>query len=239
MVTNYEEIWNGSEWTYEARSLIDGINKMSEEPNLIMFLRHSHRESIANVEEMANLGLTEQGKEVAKIFGCKLPLNKSLRFYYSGITRCKETAECVLEGFLQAGGKGKLIKAFKPLYHVDGDPDYIVDQIFRNPDKELTNRWAAGHFPPDKIQPLADYAQETAKKVFDLNKKAPEHTIDIFLTHDLQIMALLFSWFGKDPGEYWVSYLGGFLMSKNETNTKILNRGKIGKVKVPYWWKDL
>ena len=239
MLEEYEEIWATSQWTQEARSLIDEISKISEEPNLFMFLRHSHRESIGNVTEMANLGLTEQGKEIAKIFGSKLPLNKTIHFYYSTIARCKETAECILEGFKQSGGKGKLIRPLKPLYSVDGEPEYIIDQIFRNPDKELINRWAAGHFPSEKIQPLSIFSQYTAKKVFNILNKASPNDLSIFLTHDLQIMALRYSWFSLEPCDYWVSYLGGFIISNNKNKTKLVNKGKIRKVKVPYWWKDL
>ena len=106
MFKDFENLWSNSDWTQEARSLIEGINKVANESKLIMFLRHSHRESIGNLEEMANLGLTEEGKEVAKIFGSKLPAKKTLDLYYSAIARCKETAECILEGYKQLGGKG-------------------------------------------------------------------------------------------------------------------------------------
>jgi len=236
MAMDFGKIWLESGWTKEARLIIEGIKKFPAATNLIMFLRHSHREAILNVEHMANLGLTEQGKQIARIFGSKLPLDKSIRIYYSTVTRCKETAESIIDGFEDAGGKGKLIGPFKPLFFIEGEGEYIVKQIFDNPDKELINRWAAGHFPEEKIQPLHKYSQETAKKIFNMNKEAPNNSIDIYLTHDLQIMALRFSWFGLDPCTYWVSYLGGFVLLKNEHNTKLLNNGKIQEVKAPHWW---
>lgn len=239
MVNNFEEIWSESDWTKEARLLIQGFEEFSDNPNLIMFLRHSHRESITNVEEMANLGLTEQGKEVARILGGKIPTNKTIRLHYSAIPRCKETARNILRGFKDNGGKGKLKGPLLPLYQVEGDVDYIVEQIFSNPDEQLINRWAAGHFPSEKIQPLHIYSHKLAKIVFNMVKEAPSNNIDIFVTHDLQVMALRFSWFGLEPKDYWTSYLGGFLISKTPLETKLISNGKILTVKTPYWWTNL
>ncbi len=239
MLNDSKDLWLNSDWTREARMLINSIEKFPEDSTLIMFLRHSHRESIGDVQEMTNLGLTEEGIEIAKIFGKKLPLNKQIRLYFSAIPRCKDTAEYILEGFSQAGGKGQLKGPLKPLYSVDGDAQFIVKQIFANPEKELINRWAAGHFPPEKFQPLHIYSKKTAKKVFNIAKDAPRNHVDIYVTHDLQIMALRFSWFGLDPGNYWVSYLGGFIFSKNNKGTKILSNGAIIKIKTPHWWMDL
>jgi len=239
MDKSFEEIWSENDWTKEARLLLQGFKEFSDNSNLILFLRHSHRESITNVEEMANLGLTEQGKEVAKILGRNLPKDRTIRLYYSAIPRCKETAKNILKGFKESGGKGKLKGPLKHLYQVDGDVEYIVEQIFSNPDEQLINRWAAGHFPPDKIQPMNIYSHEAAKIVFNLVKDAPSNNIDIFVTHDLQVMALRFSWFGLEPIDYWVSYLGGFLISKTQIKTKLISNGKILKVKTPYWWNNL
>lgn len=239
MVSKFEEIWSNSDWTREIRLLIEGIKDFSEDSNLLMFLRHSHRDSITNVEEMTSLGLTEKGKEIAELVGRNLPLNRTIRLYHSAIPRCQETAKYIIKGFREIGGKGRLMGSLKHLYQVDGEVEYIVEQIFNNLDEQLINRWAAGHFPPDKFQPLHLYSQETAKLVFDKNKRAPNNNIDIFVTHDLQIMALRFSWFGLEPCDYWVSYLGGFLFSKNQIKTKFLSNGKFLKVKTPYWWSNL
>jgi len=204
-----------------------------------MFLRHSHRDSIQNVQEMANLGLTNQGKEIAQIFGKNLPFNKSIRIFHSAIKRCKETAECILEGFLNIGGKGKIIGPFKPLFQVDGDREYIVDQIFNNPDKQLINRWGAAHFPPEKIEPLHIFSKNTAEQIFKMAKEDPTNHIDIYVTHDLQIMAFRYSWFGLDPCDYWVSFIGGFIISKNGNTTRVFNNGKLHEIKPPYWWGNL
>jgi len=239
MVNQFEEEWTKSDWTQEAINLIEGLKDFSDKSNLIMFLRHSHREPILNVEEMTNLGLTELGKGVAKIFGKNLPKNRTIRLYHSAIARCHETAECILEGFQEVGGKGTLMGPLKPLFQVQGDPEYIVQQIFENPDGQLINRWAAGHFPPVKIQPLNIYSHKTAKKVFNIAKKAPNDNMVICVTHDLQIMALRFSWFGLQPCDYWVSYLRGFIISKGQIKTLFHNNGKLHKVKTPFWWTNL
>jgi len=239
MDKNFEEIWSESDWTREARLLMQGFEEFADNSNLILFLRHSHRESITNVEEMANLGLTELGRELAKMLGSKLPTNRTLRLYYSSIPRCKETARYILKGFRENGGKGKKKGPLLPLYQVEGDVDYIVEQIFSNPDEQLINRWAAGHFPSDKIQPLNIYSHETAKIVFNKVKEAPSNNIDIFVTHDLQIMALRFSWFGLEAKDYWASYLGGFLISKTPLKTKFISNGTIYEAKTPYWWNNL
>ncbi|KKM16189.1 hypothetical protein LCGC14_1688390, partial [marine sediment metagenome] len=61
--------------------------------------------------------------------------------------------------------------------------------------------------------------------------------LNIFVTHDLNLMALRFGWFGLPP-ERWVKFLGGFAFAFHEDRILLLDYyGELKKVEIPYWWK--
>ena len=160
MNEEHEKIWKNKKWSREARQLIEGLQKLPKGARVILLLRHSHREQIVNEAQMSKLGLTKQGKEIARLFGKNLPKDRSIQLYHSIAVRCEETAKCILEGFKEIGGQGVLKGPFEELYYIDGNKDYIVDQIFNNSEQNLINRWAAGHFNPEEFEPLIPYSKK-------------------------------------------------------------------------------
>ena len=93
MKKDIQTIWRETDWSFQARRLIQGLNKFPHNAKIVLFLRHSHRKDSNDVTELENLGLTELGSEVAKIFGSSLPKQRLLRISRSPSPRCMETAE--------------------------------------------------------------------------------------------------------------------------------------------------
>lgn len=53
-----EKMWEESNWTYQARQIIVGINEFPKNSKIILIIRHSHRKVSRNIKELSKLGLT-------------------------------------------------------------------------------------------------------------------------------------------------------------------------------------
>ena len=84
-----EKIWKKSDWTDQARQIIEGINLFPDDSKIILVLRHSHRNEIEGLEGAQKLRLTPQGHAIAKIFGENLPNNRPIKLFHSIIWRCE------------------------------------------------------------------------------------------------------------------------------------------------------
>ena len=234
MEEEYIKIWEKSDWTFQARQIIDTISKFPEDSNLFIIMRHSHRIDTDDMQKMANLGLTNLGKGLAEIFGSKLPLNRSIRLYYSIVSRCKETADSILEGFQTIGGSGEIFGAFEPLYAFGKDSDFVLKNAYKYPGAHFINRWAAGLFPSKYIKNFTNYCIHAALDIW--NQAKGSNGIRIYITHDLVIMALKYGWFGITPDKNWVNFLGGFLMTILKDKILLFDENECKLYEIPYWF---
>jgi len=132
-----KKIWEESNWTYQARQTIVGINEFPKNSKIILIIRHSHRKESRNIKELSKLGLTSQGHQIAKKFGESLPKKRSIRLFFSISSRCRETAEDILTGFQKKSGKGELKGPFTPLYNMGSSGDFITSQAFKYPGNQF------------------------------------------------------------------------------------------------------
>jgi hypothetical protein len=58
----------------------------------------------------------------------------------------------------------------------------------------------------------------------------------IFITQDLNIMALSFGGFALPPKK-WVKFQGGFAFTIEEDQTLLLDYSELKPVVIPHWWK--
>ena len=229
------KIWKNSDWTFQARQIIDVIAKFPEDSNLSIIMRHSHRIDTDDMQKMANLGLTSLGKGLAEVFGSNLPLDRSIRLYYSIVSRCKETADSILKGFQTIGGSGKIFGAYEPLYSFGKDSDFVLKNAYKYPGAKFINRWAAGLFPEKYIKNFTNYCIQSALDIW--NQANVSNRINIYITHDLVVMALKYGWFGIPPGKNWVNYLGGFLMAVLEDKIQFFDENESKFHEIPYWFE--
>ena len=229
------EIWENSNWTSQARQIINAIGKFPDNSSLSIIMRHSHRIDTDDMQKMANLGLTDLGKELAEIFGRNLPLNRSIRLYYSIVSRCKETAESILKGFQTIGGSGEIFGAFEPLYSFGKDSDFVLKNAYKYPGDKFINRWAVGLFPEKHIKNFTNYSVQSAIDIW--NQANLSNCINIYVTHDLVVMALKYGWFGIPPGKNWVNFLGGFLMTVLKDKIHIFDDNEYRFHEIPYWFE--
>ena len=213
MKINIQNIWNNAEWTSQARSMIQGLNRFSQDSKIFLFIRHSHRKESFDANELEKLSLTELGFEVAKKFGSYLPKNRALKILYSHSPRCKETAEKIIEGFHEIGGQYNILGTNSPVNYTKSSNNFITLQSLKYGEIEFIQRWHNNKFSKNDIIPFYDYCTDAFKFAKKILEKTQGNEIITHVTHDIFIMALRYGWF-ESPIKYnWPSYLGGFAIS--------------------------
>ena len=232
-----EKIWENRNYTTQARQMLSAIHNFPKDSKIIFVVRHSH----VKPKKLKDLDykLTSIGREIARIFGEKLPTDRPIRLFHSSVHRCQETAEKILAGFKNVGGKCELIGEFNPLFDIGVTPEFMLKEITHYKPFNFFYRWMAGLYPPDKITPLQEYTQNAANLIWNKLDSALENGIDIHISHDLHVLALRFGWFGIPLNNKWISYIGGIALVFKEHNISVFNIDidKSVSMDYPYWWK--
>ena len=189
------------------------------EPRTVaLLLRHAHRYPIPKgVVEHQNVPLTMNGRQRAREFGETLPRSYSIRLFHSPVPRCKETAEYVMKGFQHTGGAAEVMgdKDFLRINLVDQrEMAHILDKMGH---KQFGYRWMKGKFDETIIENPEKVASQTIKGVLALMKKEGNKTMDIHITHDLNVLAVR-ELISPVPNEHfdWPEYLNGIIFTQNE-----------------------
>jgi len=231
------KIWKESDWTEQARQIIEGIKLFPDDSKIILVLRHSHRNELEGLEGAQKLRLTPQGHAIAKIFGENLPNNRHINLFHSIIWRCEETAYDIHEGFKNIGGTSEIKGTLLPLQSVGmKSKEFFFSEFKTVPFFDIFYRWVVGFYSPDVWTPFMEYCQSTSNLILEQVKNSPKNGLNIFVTHDFNTMTLRFGWFGLRP-EKWVKFLGGFAFAIEEEQTLLLDYGELKPVAVPHWWK--
>ena len=233
-----EKIWKTSEWTNEARQIIDGLKKFPNNSKIILILRHSHRSETTILQGSQKVRLTPQGHAIAKKFGENLPINRPITIFHSIIWRCEETAKDIQEGFISIGGESELKGELLPLVNIGIKTKEFYIKVFNNGNTfDSFYRWAVGYYDPNDWTPFYEYCRSAAHLFLDQVKNAPENGLNIFVTHDFNLLAFRYGWFGL-PIKKWVKFLGGFAYTVGDEQTLLLDYGKLKTLTVPHWWKN-
>jgi broad specificity phosphatase PhoE len=223
-------------WGQEALEVLQATETLNVHTPAMIILRHSHRNDGVSWEEIKKLRLTDEGKQAAFDFGYHLSPLRKYRIYSSQFERCMETAREIEKGILQNHGEVKNCGDLRILGEFLGKSDRIGDLFMRDMN-HFINSWAACHYSREDIEPLSEYTQRAASIMWKLHKTGDADTIDIFITHDVSIMALEFGWFGwlRNTFEEWVNFLGGFVMQLEKDRIKLLTRKKTITCHYPHW----
>ncbi|MFX1238725.1 MAG: histidine phosphatase family protein [Promethearchaeota archaeon] len=228
--------WEDLDWTYQAVKLIAGLVNFPRNSKIILLLRHSERDVPESVWDNKDLQLTTTGHRLARKLGENLPIDRIVRFFTSHATRCQDTAEDILNGFLKVGGKGEIQGNLEPLYNIGIERNFFLKQIEDGDLVKYVQNWISGNFPEDKIQPLISYSISTANIIWSLFNESPSRSIDIHVTHEIPIMGLRFGWFNIVPDDKWVNYLGGLAFTLQNDNFLLFDIDRFLTVKIPAWW---
>ena len=242
-----DDILNSVSWGEAARKLLANLEKIIPGLPAVMILRHSERGEILDPSNI-DIDLTPRGLRAAYEFGIGLPLEHTYCFFHSPVTRCRETAEKIMEGFQKKGGT---IKSFKPMVSLskirisditEEERARFTREIF---DHIANNRWSdvlmkliSGYFPPKNLsQMYQERAQLTALEVLKILSKASPSDIIIFVSHDLHIAFYLFYWAGILQTER-IQFLDGFIFQYFDDNVTFLHRDIKKEDIAPSWMKN-
>ncbi|MGD9396328.1 MAG: histidine phosphatase family protein, partial [Candidatus Thorarchaeota archaeon] len=181
--------WENQDWVYSAKMILEWMETIPQNQPVMFLVRHSHRETLQNHEEMASGGLTELGKRMSFELGKRIPRDGKMHIYTSFVPRCYQTAEAIAEGFTQRGGEVIDIELLPSLV----SPHVIEENVWYNlnPDgtniTDYVNTWVSGGFE-GQIEPFEDYRHkligDTVKRIMSVE----ENVIHIHVTHDFALM---------------------------------------------------
>ena len=157
---------------------------------LMFLVRHSHRETLQNHDEMVSGGLTELGKRTSFELGKRIPRKGKMHIFTSFVPRCFETAEAIAKGFTQQEGE---VIDIDPLPSLVG-PQVIEREVWKNlhPDgrnvTDFVNTWVDGGFG-ERMEEFGKYQDrlitDTVKRLTSVN----ENIMHVHVTHDLAMMS--------------------------------------------------
>ena len=83
-----EKIWENPNYTDQARQIISAIQNFPEDSKIILVVRHSH----VKPKKLKDLDykLTSIGREIARIFGEKLPTDRPIDYFIVVLTDARK-----------------------------------------------------------------------------------------------------------------------------------------------------
>lgn len=157
-----------------------GIQKIS------VLMRHSARHyDEAHLEREPLMWLTEEGKEIAFEYGCRIPKTPLVRFFSSMLGRCIETAYQAEKGVTSRGGQTR-----SNVVTVELAPSFVKQpaDVFKLHRKvgtpKLFSDWFAGRISDDLVGRSDEVARTMIHRLGELLRKGPEAHIDIAVSHD-------------------------------------------------------
>jgi len=229
------------EWGSPAMKLLSHCRVLDPELPAAMHIRHSERSKINNSDDLY-APLNERGKEAARDFGSRLPEGRLYRFHHSYFDRARETAEGILQGIVEAGGEAKMVgtvdletildlERYNHYFERDfleGDtPESATDYFFK---------WASNRYPPDEIVPTLEFAQNYGEILMKDLEAAGPRFMEVYVSHDTWVMALMYHWFGMGPPRDWVRFMDGFVLQIKGSMFKAYTRDSATEIHRPHWW---
>jgi broad specificity phosphatase PhoE len=182
--------WDTDSWITNVKNILEWTSKFKPTNSLMILLRHSHRETLRNHQDMASAGLTELGKQVAVEVGKRIKPERPMDIYTSFVPRCFETAEMIAEGYSGIGGEVIDINPLPTL----AAPQILDQDVWKelHPNGEnvtdYVNRWVDGEFEK-RIEAFEDYRVRFMADTIERLTKTNETVIYVHITHDLALMS--------------------------------------------------
>lgn len=231
------------EWGGPALGLLSRCRRLDDGLPAIMHIRHSERPRINSTGEM-NANLNERGKEAAQDFGTRLPGGRRYRLYHSYYNRTKETAEEIHQGIREGGGESEIGGTMDLQTILDPERyDHIVgrDSLKGDTTDSAVNyflSWTSGRYHPSHILPSLELARKGAGIALRNLETADAGSMDIYVSHDTWVAALMFHWFGLPPPSDWVSFIDGFILQIDDDKMNVYTKDVEIEVHRPHWWGE-
>ena len=229
------------EWRGPALKLLAHCRALDPGLPAAMHVRHSERPRIHNPDDLHAL-LNERGREAARDFGSRLPEGRLYRLHHSYFHRARETAEEILKGVEEAGGEGEMVGTvdLETILDLERYNHYFERDFLEGDTPESAAdyfyKWASNRYPPDEILPTLDFAERCADILMkDLGSQG-FRSMEVYVSHDTWVMALMYHWFGMGPPRDWVRFMDGFVLQIKGSRFKAFTRDSEIDLHLPHWW---
>ncbi len=211
-------------------------HELLEDAPTIIMLRHSEREEPEKLEEIFEAHLTERGRNAAFEFGMNLPKKFEYRFFHSPVERCKNTALEIRKGISNSKQNNSFpIESLESLFMVNCDFEKFKTYL-KKTNRKFMDYWIGQFYSEDAIEPPLAVAKRMARDIKNIIKTQKKKAVDVFVTHDFQVIISQFYWSGDLTTNEWIQYLDGFILQFLDDKMKFYS--KMGNIEVdyPYWW---
>ncbi|MGI0054168.1 MAG: histidine phosphatase family protein [Thermoplasmata archaeon] len=169
----------------QSNPVLKDLEEWGYPPRAAVVIRHSER------NDSAGWPLSPRGHELAVALGRGFGVYREVRAFHSPALRCEQTAIDISQGAVEAGSVFTDVRPERVLgfsYLLDGDrPGADVNRL---PEGFLRN-WISGRLDPALVQPLDVKAQQHLALVLrTLSEAADEPRLDVFVTHELNVLMM-------------------------------------------------
>lgn len=201
--------------------LVEQLNDEGAD-HIVLLMRHSAREFAADKHDLLN-PLTDEGRNLAKSLGERLPKSLRLRGYSSPAERCIETADLIMAGHQQAGGeitRNRVIEALGVFYVLDQMKMFMAMRAAGGI-VEFLESWFAGQVANDILMPSDIAARLIGRLAEEKLKQAPaQPQLDLLVSHDFTLYTIKDRLLGQSTSLYPnVHFLDGVAFFLREGKT--------------------
>ena len=190
--------------------------------HIVLLMRHSAREFAPGVHDLVN-PLTDEGRDLAKSLGQRLPKHLVIRGYTSPAERCVETAQLIMQGHEDDGGeitRNRVIEALGVFYVLDQMKMYMAMKAAGGL-VALLERWFAGQVAGDIMMP-PDLAARLIGKLAEekIESGLTKTRLDLMVSHDFTLYTIKARLLGQQTHDYPdVHFLDGVAFFKRDGTT--------------------
>jgi hypothetical protein len=192
--------------------------------HIILLMRHSAREFEPGRHDLLN-PLTDEGRELARNLGEKLPKSLLIRGYSSPAERCVETADLIMEGHKNKGGeisRNRVIEALGVFYVLDQMKMFMA---MREAGSQVAfiQKWIAGNVREDILMPPDLAAKFIGRLIAEkLGETSGKPQLDLMVSHDFTLYTIKDRLLGQNTHTYpEVHFLDGIAFYEKNGKTYI------------------
>jgi hypothetical protein len=210
------------------------LNNKSDDLSLL--IRHASRQAIPSGRiGHHDVPLTDTGRQMAHELGQALPSDATVRLFHSPIPRCEETAEYIRRGVISNEGS-VILMGKRDFLDTIGivDLKQMVMILERHGRHHLVRQWLDGKLENTIMRNPHHIVQRTLQEIIASKRdKSPlQKTIDIHITHDLNILAAREILLGvKLENGGWSKYLDGLIFLHNPHTIMVMWEAYKQKIK--------
>lgn len=193
----------------------------SERACTAILMRHAERGHFSHPAEGASVPITPQGAIDAEVLGRSLAQFSNLHLTHSPVGRCRQTAEALGRGAMEAGSRITMLGEDGRL----GGPYMLNVSAALNRAGELGHRfvreWFDGRICSSLLKSRRETALEQIATVDDYLRRAKQGLV-VMVTHDWNLLAVREELFGlRHEDDRWPGFMDGLVIWRDGVDLQV------------------